>query len=166
MAVALQVVFPGVKSLINGVSGWDVEERAARVVATVMDVLAWCASDPGGDTTKLPGLRQHTLTCAEVGGSGPVGAGGVRRQLLPPRHRYRNTDGEEETETERFDDLVGWVRRHGRVGEDAVRLVVLTRTAGVSVEELAAAQDVDPQTLRPCRLRAERRVRQSLSLAR
>ena len=75
-------------------------------------------------------------------------------------------DGEEETETERFDDLVGWVRRHGRVGEDAVRLVVLTRTAGVSVEELAAAQDVDPQTLRPCRLRAERRVRHSLSLAR
>jgi hypothetical protein len=34
------------------------------------------------------------------------------------------------------------------------------------VEELAAAEDVDPQTLRQRRLRAERRVRHSLALAR
>ena len=32
--VALQVVLPGVKSLIDGVRGWDVDERAARVVPT------------------------------------------------------------------------------------------------------------------------------------
>ena len=29
--VAFQVVLPGVKSLIDGVRGWDVEERAARL---------------------------------------------------------------------------------------------------------------------------------------
>jgi hypothetical protein len=57
--------------------------------------------------------------------------------------------------TERFDDLIEWVRRHGRVREDVAQLVVMTRTAGVSVEELAAAQDVESQTLRQRRLRAE-----------
>jgi predicted RNA polymerase sigma factor len=43
---------------------------------------------------------------------------------------------------------------------------VMTRVAGVSVDQLAAADDVDPQTLRQRRLRAERRVRQGLTLAR
>jgi predicted RNA polymerase sigma factor len=57
------------------------------------------------------------------------------------------------------------VQRHGRIREDAARLVVLTRTAGVSVEELASAHNVDPQTLRQRRVRAERRVRHGLSLA-
>jgi len=33
--VALQVVLPGLKSLISGIRGWDVEERAARVVASL-----------------------------------------------------------------------------------------------------------------------------------
>jgi hypothetical protein len=43
---------------------------------------------------------------------------------------------------------------------------MLTRAAGVSVDELPAAEDVDLQTLRQRRLRAERRVRQSLTLTR
>jgi len=46
--VALQVVLPGVKSLIDGLRGWDVEERAARVVATSVEVLAHCAAEPAG----------------------------------------------------------------------------------------------------------------------
>jgi len=45
------------------------------------------------------------------------------------------------------------------------RLVVLTRAGGFSVDELAAVESVDPHTLRQRRLRAERRVRQGLSLA-
>ena len=53
-----------------------------------------------------------------------------------------------------------------RVRDDAARLVVMTRVAGVSVEELANAHQVDPQTLRQRRLRTERRVRQSLALTR
>jgi predicted RNA polymerase sigma factor len=74
-----------------------------------------------------------------------------------PPHGSNDTDG--------FDHLIEWVQRHGRIREDAARLVVLTRTAGVSVQELASAQDVDPQTMRQRRLRAERRVRQNLALA-
>lgn len=46
--MALQVVLPGLKSLINGIRGWEVEERAARVVATALDVISWCASEPAG----------------------------------------------------------------------------------------------------------------------
>ena len=117
----------------------------------------------GGDPTKLPGLRQHTSTGAQVSGSGPV-------EPIVFVDNYSPLEPGDDTpvdkgETERFDDLVAWVRRHGRVRESAARLAVLTRTAGVSVEELAAAQNVDPQTLRQRRLRVERRVRQSLSLA-
>jgi predicted RNA polymerase sigma factor len=162
--VALQVVLPGVKSLIDGVRGWDVDERAARVVATAVDVLAWCASEPAGTP---PSFRVYANTRRRVLRSA------VRDRSEPVVfvEDYAHLEPGDDTpvdkgETERFDDLIEWVRRHGRVQEDAARLVVLTRTAGVSVEELAAAQNVDPQTLRQRRLRAERRVRQSLSLAR
>ena len=49
--------------------------------------------------------------------------------------------------------------------EDAARLVVMTRSAGFSVDEMAKAERVDPHTLRQRRLRAERRIRQGLGLA-
>lgn len=29
----------------DGVDGWDAEERAARVVATALDVISWCATE-------------------------------------------------------------------------------------------------------------------------
>ena len=162
--VALQVVLPGVKSLIDGVRGWDVEERAARVVATAVDVLAWCAAEPAGTP---PSFRVYANTRRRVLRSA------VRDRSEPVVFvdDYSHLDIRTDTpvgkdETERFDALVEWVRRRGRVREDAARLVVMTRAGGVSVEELAAAQGVDPQTMRQRRLRAERRVRQSLSFAR
>lgn len=31
-----------------GFGGWGVEERAARVVATALDVISWCAIEPAG----------------------------------------------------------------------------------------------------------------------
>jgi DNA-directed RNA polymerase specialized sigma24 family protein len=71
-----------------------------------------------------------------------------------------------ETEAQQIDELVEWVRQRARVRDDAARLVVMTRVAGVSVDEVAAAQGVDPQTLRQRRLRTEHRVRQSLVLSR
>jgi hypothetical protein len=61
--VALQVVLPGVKSLINGVRGWEVEERAARVVATELDVISWCATEPTGTP---PSFRIYTNTRRRV----------------------------------------------------------------------------------------------------
>ena len=162
--VALQVVLPGVKSLIDGVRGWDVDERAARVVATAVDVLDWCASEPAGTP---PSFRVYANTRRRVLRSA------VRDRSEPVVfvEDYSHLEPGDDTpvdkgEAERYDDLVEWVRRHGRVRESAARLVVLTRTAGVSVEELAAAEDVGTQTLRQRRLRAERRMRQSLSLAR
>ena len=162
--MALQVVLPGVKSLIDGVRGWDVEERAARVVATAVDVLDWCASDPAGTPPSFrvyANTRRRVLRSAVRDRSEPV--------VFVEDYARLEPGGDtpvDKGETEQFDDLVEWVRRHGRVRESAARLVVLTRTAGVSVEELAAAEDVDPQTLRQRRLRAERRVRENLSLAR
>jgi hypothetical protein len=162
--VALQVVLPGVKSLIDGVRGWDVEERAARVVATTVDVLAWCAAEPAGTP---PSFRIYANTRRRVLRSA------VRHRSEPvvfvddyTRLEARDDPPHDNIDTHGFDDLVECVQRHGHVREDAARLVVMTRTAGVSVEELASAHNVDPQTLRQCRLRAERRVRQNLALSR
>ena len=73
---------------------------------------------------------------------------------------------EGKSEAQQINELVEWVRQRARVRDDVARLVVMTRVAGLSVDELAAAQDVDPQTLRQRRLRTERRVRQSLALTR
>jgi hypothetical protein len=160
--VAFQVVLPGVKSLIDGIRGWDVEERAARVVATTVDVLAWCAAEPAGTPPSFrvyANTRRRVLRSAVRHRAEPLVFVGdytylETRDATP--HGSNDTDG--------FDHLVEWVRRHGCIREDAARLVVLTRTSGVSVAELASARNVDPQTLRQRRLRAERRIRHGVSL--
>ncbi len=162
--VALQVVLPGVKSLINGIRGWDVEERAARVVATALDVISWCATEPAGTPPSFriyTNTRRRVLRSAVRARSEPV--------VFVDDHSHLEA-GEEPTESkpdaQQIDELVEWVRQRAQVRDDAARLVVMTRVAGVTVDELAAVQDVDPQTLRQRRLRTERRVRQSLTLAR
>jgi hypothetical protein len=162
--VALQVVLPGVKNLIDGIRGWDIEERAARVVATTVDVLAWCAVEPAG---KPPSFRIYANTRRRVLRSA------VRDRSEPlvyvddyTRFETRDATPHGSDDNDAFDNLIEWVQRHGRIREDAARLVVMTRTAGVSVEELASAHNADPQTLRQRRLRAERRVRRNLALAR
>jgi hypothetical protein len=162
--VALQVVLPGVKSLINGIRGWDVEERAARVVATALDVISWCAAEPAGTP---PSFRIYTNTRRRVLRSA------VRARSEPVvfvddySHLEASDDqAEDKPEAQQINELVEWVRQRARVRDDAARLVVMTRVAGVTVDELAATQDVDPQTLRQRRLRTERRVRQSLVLSR
>jgi hypothetical protein len=160
--VALQVVLPGVKSLIDGVRGWDVEERAARVVATTVDVLAWCTAERAGTPPSFrifANTRRRILRSAVRHRSEPV--------VFVDDYTYLETSDDtphDSSDADGFDHLIEWVQRHGRIREDAARLVVLTRTAGVSVEELASAHNIDPQTLRQRRLRAERRVRQGLSL--
>jgi hypothetical protein len=162
--VALQVVLPGLKSLINAIRGWDVEERTSRVVATALDVISWCATEPARTPPSFriyANTRRRVLRSAVRDRSEPVVFVDDYSGLDAGRD---TTDGT--AEADQFDQLVEWVRQRGRVREDAARLVVLTRTAGVSVDELAAAEDVDPETLRQRRLRAERRVRQSLTVAR
>ena len=61
--VALQVVLPGLKSLINEIRGWDVDERTARVVATALDVISWCAAESAGTP---PSFRIYTNTRRRV----------------------------------------------------------------------------------------------------
>ncbi len=170
--VALQVVLPGLKSLIDGVRAWDVEERTAVdveertavIVATAVEVLAWCASEPARTP---PSFRVYANTRRRVLRLA------VRHRAEPVvyvddySHVGHSADQPFDSgETEQLDGLVAWVRRHGRVRTDAARLVVMTRVGGVSVDELATAQGVEPQTLRQRRLRTERRVRQSPALAR
>jgi hypothetical protein len=161
--VALQTVLPGLKSLIRGIRAWDVEERAARVVATALDVISWCATEPAGTP---PSFRIYTNTRRRVLRS----AARERSEPVVFVDDYRNLDTGSDivgaaADEQRMEALVEWVQQRGHVRESAARLVVMTRAAGFSVDELAASEQLDPQTLRQRRLRAERRVRRNLSLA-
>jgi hypothetical protein len=161
--VALQVVLPGLKSLIDGIRGWDVEERAARVVATALDVISWCASEPAGTP---PSFRIYTNTRRRV----LRAAIRARSEPVVFVDSYGGLDeavevSDEPSEGQRLDQLVTWVRQRGRLRTQAAQLVVMTRAGGFSIEDLAIPGGVDPQTLRQQRLRAESRVRQGLSLA-
>ncbi len=162
--VALQVVLPGVKTLINGIRGWDVEERAARVVATALDVISWCATEPAVTPPSFriyANTRRRVLRSAVRARSEPVVSVGDLSGL-----KARDEPAGGKSEAQQINELVEWVQQRARVRDDAARLVVMTRVAGVTVDELAATQDVDPQTLRQRRLRTECRVRQSLALTR
>jgi hypothetical protein len=157
--------FPQVKSLIRGLRGWDTEGRAARVVATAVDVLAYCAAEPAGTPPSFrifSNTRRRVLRAAIRDRSEP---------LVPiPDLSYLEDPASPETirsdEQERLNELVEWVRQRGRLREDAARLVVLTRVGGASVSELASAREVSAQTMRRQRLRAEQRLRHRLSVAR
>lgn len=163
--VALQVVLPGVKNLIDGLRGWDVEERAARVVATALEVLAHCAAEPAGTPPSFrvyANTRRRMLRAAVRDRSEPV----VLVDDFSHHGDAARADISAEREDQQVEELVEWVRQRGRVREDVARVVVLTRAAGASVDELAAAASVSAQTLRRQRLRAEQRMRDRLSIAR
>lgn len=160
--VALQVVLPGVKGLIHGIRGWDVEERAARVVATALDAISWCASELAGTAPSFriyANTRRRVLRAAIRARSEPVVFvdiyGGLDEAVEV---------SDEPSEEQRLEQLVTLLRQRGQLRTDAAPLVVLTRAGGFSIDDLATPGGVDPQTLRQQRLRAERRVRQGLSL--
>ncbi|MGH9054014.1 MAG: hypothetical protein ACRDWX_13595 [Acidimicrobiia bacterium] len=163
--VALQVVLPGIKSLIDGLRGWDVEERAARVLATAVEVLAHCAAEPAGTPPNFrvfANMRRRALRAAIRDRSEPL-------VLVDDLTHLGDTDGPEAVDADekrRLEDLVEWVRERGRLREETARLVVLTRAGGLSVSDVALAANVNPQTLRRQRLRAEQRLRRSLLLSR
>ena len=107
--VALQVVLPGLKSLINGIRGWDVEERAARVVATALDVISWCATEPAGTP---PSFRIYANTRRRVLRS----AVRARSEPVVFVDDYWHLDAGEETtdglsEDQQVEQLVEWVRQ-------------------------------------------------------
>lgn len=160
--VALQVVLPGVKSLIDSLPGRDVEERAARVMATAVEILAHCAAVPTGTPPSLrvfADIRRGAMRAA-------IGDRSERAILLGDFDRFADpsqSQAFEECEQRPLAELVECVRRRGHLGEEAARLVVLTRTGVVSVNELAAAAHVNPQSMRRQRLRAEQQLRRNLS---
>ena len=163
--VALQVVLPGVKSLIDGIRGWDVEERAARVVTTALEVLAHCAGEPAGTPPSFrvfTNTRRRALRAAIRDRSEPV----VLIDDFSDFEDASEPDAASWDEQARLEELVEWVRKRGQLRDETARLVVLTRAGGVTVDELAALTHVQPQTIRQQRLRAEQRLRRSLSLAR
>lgn len=162
--LALQIVLPQVKSLINSVRGWDTEERAARVVATALEVLACCASEPADTTPNFrvfANTRRRILRAAIRDRTEPVlfaaDFGQVEDSTAP--------DVGSREERQHLSELIEWVQEKGRLREETARLVVLTRAGGVSVSELAEARRVSPQTMRRERLRAEEQLRRGLSLA-
>jgi len=162
--VALQVVLPGLKALIDRIRGWDLEERAARVVTAAVEVLAWCAAQPARTSPSFRvyvNTRRRVLRAAVRDRSEPV-------VFMDDLADVERTDDPREPSPgdQRLDELIDWICTRGQVCKDAARLVVLTRAGAVSVKELAAVEGVHPQTLRQRRLRAERRVRQSMAVAR
>ncbi len=58
-------------------------------------------------------------------------------------------------------DVLDDARRSGRVAEDDLRLIVLTRLGGVTFEEIAARRGVPAARLRQRRLRAEAALREA-----
>jgi hypothetical protein len=163
--VALQIVLPQVKSLIRGLRGWDPEERAARVVATAVDVLAYCAAEPAGTPPSFrifSNTRRRVLRAAIRDRSEPLVPTSDLSQLENPA----GPETMQSDEQQRLDELVKWVRERGRLRDDAARLVVWTRAGGASVGELASVSGVSAQTMRRQRLRAEQQLRQGISIAR
>lgn len=60
-------------------------------------------------------------------------------------------------------DLLRWAAAHSRVPRDVARVIVLTRTVGFQLEELAAARGVPSSRLRQRRWRSEQRMREALA---
>jgi hypothetical protein len=161
--LALQIVLPQIKSLINGVRGWDTEERAARVVAAAVEVLAHCAAEPAATTPNFrvfANTRRRILRAAIRDRTEPLVLSADFGQL----EDSKPVEAGSREEHQHLSELIDWVREKGRLREETARLVVLTRAGGVSVSELAEARRVSPQTMRRQRLRAEQQLRRGLSL--
>ena len=91
--VALHVVLPGVKSLINGIRCWDVEERAARRGGHRAGCHFLVCHRAGGDSAEFPNLCEYEAPGPAIGAAGTVGAGGIRRRLPASRCRRGRLGG-------------------------------------------------------------------------
>lgn len=162
--IALQVMLPQVKAIVDDLAGWDLEERAARVVAETIEVLALCASrdaDTPLNFRVFANTRRRVVRDLLRSRSDRSIPFGDMADVEDPGVAVEKSGlgvGSEE--------LVEWLAGKGGVSEKTARLVVLTRTNEVSIGELAWMQGVDPATLRQRRLRAERQLRQGMGLSR
>lgn len=162
--VALQIVLPQIKNLIGGIRGWDTEERAARVVAAAVDVLAHCAAEPASTPPSFrffANTRRRVLRAVIRDRGEPLSLSPDLSQVAEPTATYAAGELEEQ----RLDQLVEWVRDMGGLSEEMARLVVLTRAGGVAVRDFASAGEVSVEAIRQRRLRAERQLRRGLALS-
>lgn len=77
--VALQIVLPGLKHLIDGVRAWDTEERASRVVTEAIEVLDRCARAEAGTAPNFRvfmNTRRRVIRAATKARSEPVSLSG------------------------------------------------------------------------------------------
>lgn len=113
--LALQIVLPQIKSLINGIRGWDTDERAARVVTTAVEVLARCAAEPANTTPNFrvfANTRRRILRAA------------IRDRTEPLVFSADFTQVEDSTpleagspeERQHLSELIDWVREKGVLG--------------------------------------------------
>lgn len=162
--ISLQVMLPQVRAIVDDLSGWDLEERAARVVAETIEVLALCASRDAETPLNFrvfANARRRVVRDLLRSRSDRSIPFGDMADVEDPGVAVAESGlgvGSEE--------LVEWLVGKGGVSEKTARLVVLTRTDEVSVGQLAWMEGVDPATLRQRRLRAERQLRQGMGLSR
>ncbi len=165
--VALQVVLPGVVTLIDTVRGWDIEERASRVVAEAVEVLERCSGVEAGTAPNFrvfANTRRRVLRAAIRDRNEPVTPTGVAVESVA---HAEPGDGDPSLGAEaELRELVEWISTEGGVRRDVAGEVVLTRSGGVDVDHLAEILGVSAQTLRRRRLRTEQRLARTLSLER
>jgi hypothetical protein len=153
--VLLQLLLPGCKALVRRyfVADWD--EGAATVVALAYDRIRTYPIErrPARVAANvLLDVRQRVLRSLRRAPS-TVSLRSDRRTVGPPAR---------EPATE-LAEVFRWALRNGHLDERAMRLIVLTRLAGVPVARVAADEGTSEQTLRQRRLRAERRLRRAVA---
>lgn len=101
---------------------------------------------------------------------------GVRKRMYAALSEHRRWQGELSSDepddapapadvTDRVDDgdLLRWAASRSQVPPDVAELIVLTRSAGFDVEEIASQRGVPSSRLRQCRWRSEQRLREVLT---
>jgi len=161
---AVQVMLPRFTAIIDSIGGIDLDERAAMVFAIGCEMILSCPPDTARTpidyrlyvNTRRKAIRAATRERSRA--EDPVPTDDLEWCLERPAP----TDDMELTPGRGLEELLRWVRRHAHVDEDVARLMVLTRACDVPLADLAQAGGVSVPTLRQRRLRAERRLRESL----
>lgn len=154
----LQLLLPGCKRLVHRYGRNRKQERAAFVVAEAWEHIRRYPLERRPERVAaniLLDVRQRLLRW-------------LRRQALEervadlPDTALPPVPGGPEP-TQEAVALLGSAVRRGEIDRSSARLIALTRIAGLSVAEIAQRRGVKEQTLRRWRLRAEARVRASVT---
>jgi DNA-directed RNA polymerase specialized sigma24 family protein len=145
--VALQALWPGLSKVTRMYSrrGYDDDVAAAVLAAAIARIANYPHHRPSSPVANLVRDAQHEVH---------VMRGRERRQ-----DQTRNIFFASEPEVAPSEELLTLLDdavRSGRLSQHGARLIALHRIAGISTQQLAAAEGVAPATLRKARARAER----------